>query len=76
MNTILNFLLVSVIALASFVIYNKHNKGIHIINSGVSYLAGEACTINTPLSKDVQTIIKEAKACGEIHLTYQKGKVR
>lgn len=76
---IYNITIILLIAIAVKICYQNFNSnnGIYDISDGTaSYIAGEACTINTPIHKSVEQIIKEAKACAEIHLTYQKGKVR
>ena len=47
-------------------------KGVHKINEGAVYIAGEACVINMPLSKPGATALGEVEECIKLHQTYQK----
>ena len=46
-------------------------KGIHPIGENAVYIAGEACTINTTLSRSGETILADAEQCIKIHESYR-----
>lgn len=47
------------------------SDGVHPIGENAVYIAGEACTINTALSRSGKTILEDAEQCIKIHESYQ-----
>ena len=61
----------SVIALfLAFIYFNAGGNGIHPIGSNAVYLAGEACTINFELDRNIQDMEQEFQECVRIHRVY------
>ena len=55
---------------AAYIYFNANGNGIHPIGSNAVYIAGEGCTINFELDRNIQDMEQEFQECVRIHKMY------